>query len=311
MLVHLVLALVIGLTLGFIIKRLRDLNALSIWVWPLMVVSAIAPSYVAFNVLNPGQPVATAEVRAEKDAVQLTIPPNHSIMVTAVLTEESEEPGTDKTAYNLHIQGKGWEESGAGTMKRESAKGGTQIDAMGDQGIQETGGTRRGKIGEDLQDRFDLDRDGDVTVTVTNWQGTAAERLILEVVPSPPSDVVMWAFATVVILFSLVLEVKSNAERLASDLSFLALWAVFLRDGVTPLDDVQGVAFALMPAALISWLGVAGLEYLVVNFMQNRGNPKDAPEPEAPAEASEPEKTVPRRGAAARRRAAQQGEDSP
>lgn len=311
MLVSLALAAVVGLTLGFVVKRLRDLNALSVWVWPLMVAAAIAPIAVSYLVLNPGAPVDTAEVAAEKDQVSLTIPPGHSIMVTAVLTEETDEPGNDKTHYNLQIRGKGWEESADGTMKRESAKGGVEIDAMGDEAITETGGTRKGKWGEDLQDRVDLGRDGEATVTVTNWQGTAAEKLVLEVVPSPPADWMMWGYAALITFLSLILTVRDNAERLASDLAFLALWAVFLRDGVTPNDDVQGVVLALVPAALTAWLGVAAVEYLVIQYF-TRGTDTDDAEGDAPAAEAKPVEAAPaaptkrRGGAAARRRAQQQ-----
>ncbi len=312
MLVIFILSGVIGLTLGFVVKRLLDFKALSIWVWPLMVLAGAAPVYVAHSTLNPGEVVDTAEVAAEKDSVQLTIPEGHSLMVTAVLGEESEEPETEKTHYNLKIKGKGWETSADGTMKRETASGGNKIDALGQQGIEEIGGKRGSKFGEDLQDRHDLSHAGDVTVTVTNWQGKAAEKLILEVVPSPPSDLIMWSYSAVVILLSLVLAVRDNAERLASDLALLCMWGVFMRDGVTPLDDWQEVGLALLPAALTAWLGVAGLEYLVINYFASRAQAAEqAAEAEAaPEEEVEAESTTRRGGAAARRRAAQSSDSS-
>lgn len=306
-----ILAGVIGLTLGFIVKRLQDFNAMSIWVWPLMFLAGAAPCLVAYTTLHPGAAVDVAEVAAEKDSVQMHVPPNHSLMVTAVLTEESDEPGTDKTHYNLKVKGTGWEVSADGTMKRESASGGTKIDALGQQGIEEIGGKRGSKLGEDLQDRHDLKESGDVTVTVTNWQGLAVEKLILEVVPSPPSDVLMWSYTVIITLLALVLGVRDNAERLASDLAFLCLWGVYMRDGVTPLDDWQEVGLALVPAALTGWLAVAGLEYLVINYFHSRAQAAEAAElaEEPEAEQVEPEPSPRRRGgAAARRRAAQSGE---
>lgn len=309
MLVILIIAGIVGLTLGFAVKRLQDFNALSIWVWPLMLMSAAAPSVVAYTALHPGAVVDSAEVRAEKDSVTLNVPANHSLMVTAVLTEESDEPETDKTHYNLQIKGKGWETSADGTMKRETASGGNKIDALGQQGIEEVGGKRGSKLGEDLQDRHDLAHEGEVTVSVTNWQGKAAEKLILEIVPSPPAAPIMWGYTVLVTILGLILGVRDNAERLASDLAFLCLWGVFMRDGVTPLDDWQEVGLALLPAALTGWLGVAGLEYLVINYFHSRAQAAEAAAAEeaAPEKEVEEEKPTQRRGgAAARRRAAQQ-----
>ncbi|HCH65305.1 MAG TPA: hypothetical protein DFR83_21040 [Deltaproteobacteria bacterium] len=305
-----ILAGVIGLTLGFAVKRLQDFNAMSIWVWPLMLLAGAAPCLVAYSTLHPGAAVDVAEVVAEKDSVELHVPPDHSLMVTAVLTEESDEPGTDKTHYNLKIKGVGWEVSADGTMKRESATGGAKIDALGQQGIEEIGGKRGSKLGEDLQDRHDLRESGDVTVTVTNWQGLAVEKLLLEVVPSPPSDVVMWSFTVLVTILGLVLGVRDNAERLASDLAFLCLWGVYMRDGVTPLDDWQEVGLALVPAALTGWLGVAAIEYLVINYFHSRAQAAEAEEEAAaPEQEAVVEEPTPRRrgGAAARRRALQDG----
>lgn len=311
MLVVLILAGIIGLTLGFVVKRLRDFNAMSFWVWPLMLLAGAAPSFVAYTTLHPGEVVATAEVAAEKDEVQLHIPANHSVMVTAVLTEESEEPENDKTHYNLKIKGQGWETSADGTMKRESASGGNKIDALGQSGIEEVGGKRGSKLGEDLQDRHDLNYEGDVTVTVTNWQGGAAEKLILEVVPSPPSDVVMWGYTVLITILALILGVRDDAERLASDLAFLCLWGVFMRDGVTPLDDWQEVGLALVPAALTGWLGVAGIEYLVINYFHSRALAAEAAEaPEEEVVVEEAAAPVRRRGGAAARRRATQSDTS-
>lgn len=312
LLVVVVLVLVIGLNLGFVVKRLRDFNALSIFVWPLLIAAAIAPTYVTFMVLNPGEPVQTVEVSAEGDIVELSIPENHSIMVTAVLTEDTDEPGNDKVDYNLRLKGQGWEQSFDETIKRDAGSGGPDVDAMDDQRIEDVG-PRRGSLRENLQDRIDLKQFGDITVEVTNWSGKAAEKFVLTVVPAPPSDVAMWGFTVLITILSLILGVKDNAERLASDLAFLALWAVFLRDGVTPLDDVRGVVFALVPAALVGWLGVAGIEYLVINFFHSRAQAaeKEAEAAAAEVEEARPEEEAPKRrkGAAARRRAAQQGQD--
>ncbi len=313
MLAALVIAGVVLLTLGSLVKRLRDLNALNPVLFPFMLLAAASPAFVANAVLHPGAVVDSAEVGVIDEVVELNVPEGHSIMITAQLAEmteaELEEPGAEKTIYYLNIQGKGWEDAVDGTMQRESAGGGPDIDLAGGEGISEAGRRRAGKWGEDIQDRADVKGSGPVQVTVTNWQGAAVEKLLLEVVPAPPPAVFTWGVVVLVTLVGLFFEVRDNAERLSSDLAFLALWGVFLRDGVTPLDSYDRIAMALAPAALLGWGAVAALAYGAIKVF----TPKPEPEEELEAEDEpEPESSTPtrRRGGAAARRASKDGSSS-
>jgi hypothetical protein len=310
----LVIAGVSILTLGSLIKRLMDLNAMNPVLIPFMLLAAASPGYVAYAVLNPGPAVATAEVSGIDQSVKLDVPEDHSLMITATLAElteeERKEPGGEKTVYYLNIQGQGWEDAADGTMQSESAGGGPDIDLAGGQGISESGRRRPGKWGEDIQDRADLKGSGPVEVSVTNWQGRAVEKLVLEVVPAPPPAAATWAVVVLVTLVGLFYEVRDNAERLSSDLAFLALWGVFLRDGVTPLDDFDQVAWAMAPAALLGWGAVAAVAYGAIRFFSPSPEPAEAPEPEPEPEEAQDQTTRRRRGGAAARRAAREaGQD--
>ncbi len=308
MLAALVIAGVSLLTLGSLVKRLRDLNAMTPVLIPFMLLAAASPAYVAHAVLNPGAVVDTAEVSGIDQKVELDVPEGHSVMITAQLSELSEEelkePGAEKTVYYLNFQGDGWEDAADGTMQRESAGGGPDIDLNGGEGISESGRRRPGKWGEDIQDRADLKGAGKTTVTVTNWQGKAVEKLVLEVVPAPPPAALTWGLVVLVTLVGLFYEVRDNAERAASDLAFLALWGVFLRDGVTPLDDFDQVAWALAPAALLGWGAVAAIAYGGVKFFAPKDEPEEAEAPEPEPEPAPSASSRRRRGGAAARRAA-------
>jgi hypothetical protein len=273
-----IIVLVVVLTIGALIKRLMDLHALHPLVWPLCALAAAIPAWVSYTVLVPGEPLASAELRGLHEKVELEIPEGSALMVTARLAEPPLEPDpeSEKTAYNLNVSGSGWEDALNGTIKRKTAKEGQTIDPLGRASIREEGKRRSGGIGEDLQDRHDLSGGGKSTIEVTNWAGGAAEVLVLEVVPAPPPAGLLWGAVAVITLLAGALEVKKGAERLASDLAFLASWGIFLRDGVTPLDDFQEVGLALAPAGLVGWGAVAGLTYLAIKMTA-------APEPEMPA----------------------------
>ncbi|GEM_PF-1169482 len=266
MLTALVIVGVILGTLGTLIKRLLDMNALKVWLWPLFLVAAALPIATAWLVLNPGEPVATAQVKAAKDVVRMEVPEGYALMVTAQLTEEMAEGEEGRTAYSLALRREGWTSAASGTIHRASDKD-AGPDLSSGESVSEAGKRpRMGRWGEDVQDRHDLDGAGTLEITVTNWQGKAAEHLLLEAVSAPPPRMVLWIGAIVVALVGLAAELRLGTDRLAGDVAFLALWAVFLRDGCTPFDDFDQVARAAIPAALLGWGAVGGISYLAQRY---------------------------------------------
>ena len=293
MLAALIITAVVAVSLGSLVKHLLDLNALHPTVVPLMLLAGALPGVVCWQVLEPGEPVASYEVKALHDELSLELPEGTAIMVTAELGEEPLEPdaNSQKTAYALNVRGKGWEDSLTGTIKRETTPDGPDIDPGGEKAIRGEGRRRAGRLGEDLQDRHDVSGAGAATLEVTNWSGTAASRLVLEVVRAPIRGAYLWAAVVLLTLVGLGVELRKNAESFASWLAFLSSWAVFLRDGVTPLDDWQEVGLALAPAALFGFGGVSALTYVTMKVLSLMN-------PEAETAAPEPKRPTPAQAAA-------------
>lgn len=284
----LIVAAVVILTVGWQAKYLSDRGAGHPAMWPLFLIAGLLPAWVAVQVLNPVPAAgvrATAKVSGQIRSAQIELPPGHALMVTATLADVDEkDPANQKTAYALRLRGDGWEDGATGVMKRDSAGADDGITVVDGASVQEGGKKRAGRLGEDLQDRFEPVGSGTVAVEVTNWSGGAAETLDLEVVQAPPAKALLWAVVGLVTLGGLFLEVRKGADQLAGNLAFLSLWAVFLRDGVTPFDSWQEVGKALLPAALFGWGGAGGLAYLLVKYGPGaESEPGPAAAPAAPA----------------------------
>lgn len=277
-----ILVAIIVAILGSGAKRLIDLGALHPVVIVAMIGCAALPSWVSYTVLEPGEPVDTATVRKVKDTVSLEVPEGYAIMATANLTDEDEDPESEKTAYTFKLKGTDWGHKESGTFKRKGAGGGPDVSIDGGQGVTDSTRRRSGALGEDTQDRIDPLGHGPVEIEVTNWQGGAALSIDLDVVKGPPPAALVWALAIFVSLLGVFGEVRYGADRIAGDIGVLAMWAVFLRDGVTPLDDFQGVAKALLPAAFLGWGAAGGLAWLGVKYVVSR---EKAAEEEAAEEA--------------------------
>lgn len=284
-----ILVVIIVAILGSGAKRLIDLGALHPVVIVAMIGCAALPSWVAYTVLEPGEPVDSATVRKVKDTVSLEIPEGYSIMATANLTDEEEAPESEKTAYTFKLQGTDWGHKESGTFKRKGAGGGPDVSIDGGQGVTDSTRRRSGALGEDTQDRIDPLGTGPVEIEVTNWQGSAALSIDLDVVKGPPPGALVWLLAILVSLLGVYGEVKHGADRIAGDIGVLAMWAVFLRDGVTPLDDFQGVAKALLPAAFLGWGAAGGLAWLGVKYVVSREKAAEAEAESTEEEAEEPE----------------------
>lgn len=291
-----IIGAVVILTVGWQIKYLMERKAKPLLGALLLLIAGSIPGYVGWKTLQPAHmDPATgpyqAKVSQQITEAQLDIPEGHALLVTATLVdleEDETDPQKLKTAYNLTVRGSNWEQSASGLIKRDSAGADDAVD-VGGAGVRESGRKRSGRLGEDLQDRFEFRGSGAVKLDVTNWSGTAAETLDLEIVEAPPPKSLLWGAVVLLSLIALVLEVRFGADQLAGNVAFLALWAVFLRDGVTPLDGWQEISKAVLPSALLGWGAIGGVAYLGVKAMTSGGSKETVDEePPAPAPASAP-----------------------
>ena len=74
------------------------------------------------------------------------------------------------------------------------------------------------------------------------------------------------------------LGIRHPALAAGASLAFLAAFAVFMPDQVTPLSGFQEAGVAAFAAALFGWLGVAGLAFGLAKLVELRAA-KSAPEP--------------------------------
>jgi len=271
----LILAVIILAVLGSAAKRMLDMQGVPAVAVLAMLGAAAAPSWVAWEVLNPGEPLSTATVRGEKEVVTLDVPEGYAIMATAVLTDEDDSPRTDKTAYSFEVRGQGWGHTASGTFKKEGAGGGPDVSLDGGKGISDSTRKRSGGLGEDVQDRIDPMGHGATEVEVKNWMGGAVLSVDLEVVKAPPPAWMLWLIACAISLLGVIAEVYKGADRLAGDIGVLAMWSVFMREGVTPLDSWQGLLGALLPGALLGWALVGGIAWLGIKYIVSREAKKE------------------------------------
>jgi hypothetical protein len=272
------------LILGSLVKRMMELRALPLLLWPVLLVAGASPAMVAYDVLHPrpvvdaeGNILATQLASAEGDELTFEVPEagEYSVMVTAHLREyDPDEPAGEKTSYALGIRGKGWKQSEDDVIRRDTAGSGPDVALTEGEGISQSG-TRRGTFGEDLQDRFELRGSGLTIIDITNWDPAgekkgAAEALEFQIFHAPPSREILWGLAGFMTLICFGLEIRCGCERVSHDVAFLMVWAVALRDGVTPLDDWQQIGSAMLPALLVGFLGVAGISYVLMKYVKFR-----------------------------------------
>lgn len=261
----LVIAAVILAILGPTVKRALDLPSFPWIAVPVALVAATLPCTMAWLVLNPGPAVDEADISPLAAEVQLQVPPGHALLVTANLAEDPKGAKAGKTAYALAISGDGWASKATGEVRRKTSGDdeGVEVDVLDGAQLTESGKRRSGKWGEDLEDRFNLKGDGAVRVQLTNFDGDAASGLHLRVIEAPPPAWLLWPVALGLGAVGLAIELKKGPTQLGGDIAFLALYGVFLRDGVTPADSFQRIAFAAFPAAVVGWGIFASIGYLV------------------------------------------------
>ena len=181
------------------------------------------------------------------------------------------------------VKGDKWAQNLTGTVKRSGSGGGPDVDIIDGEGIS-TGTRRSGSVGEDLQERYDIKGTGDVEITVTNYQGAAAEALALEVVKGPPPVPVLWGFAGLIALMGLFLELRKGLERFSGDMATLACYGALLpQSGITPLDNIRGLAFAGLGAILLGQGAVQAIAWVGNKYLSSLEKAAEPdPEPEQP-----------------------------
>jgi hypothetical protein len=244
-------------------KRLMDQKGAPILAWLLLIAAAAMPVYIGRQTIEPGPSLNSDTVYGEKESIELRSPgPGYALLATATLAEvvdEESKENQDKTAYALTLSGGGWTQQVDGNFKRKSAKGGPEIDIQGGEGITDASAKKGGKWGEDRQDRFDLAGDGVFNVTVTNWTGKAAIAIDCAVIKAPMPTPYIWGGIVVLCLLAVFADVRFGTDRISGDIGLLTFFALFLRDGITPLDDYQQVVFAIAASALVGGVAVGGV----------------------------------------------------
>lgn len=264
MLSALVIAAVIIGILGPTTKRALDLPSFP-WIGvPVALVAAVIPCLMAWLVINPGPAVDQADISPLAPQVTLTAPPGHSLLVTANLADDPKGAKAGKSAYALAVSGEGWASKATGEVRRKTDdEEGVDVDVLPGDQLSEKGRRRAGKWGEDLEERFALGGEGTFTVQLTNFDGDAATGLHLRVIKSPPPAWLLWPLGLGLGTIALIIELKKGPTQFGGDVALLALYGLFLRDGVTPADTYQKVAFAVLPAALVGWGIFASIGYVV------------------------------------------------
>jgi hypothetical protein len=258
--------IIVGVVVAVLVttgRRLLSFKGTPILAWLLLVASAAMPIAIGRQTIDPGLPLDSDTVYGEKETIELTSPgPGYALLATATLSEEVDEKSKesqDKTAYALQLNGGGWTQQVDGNFKRKSAKGGPEIDIQGGEGITDASAKKGGKWGEDRQDRFDLVGDGAFQVTVTNWTGKAAIAIDCAIVKAPLPTTYIWPAIVVLCLLAVFVDTRYGTDRISGDIGLLAFFALFLRDGITPLDDYQQVVFAIAASALVGGVAVGGV----------------------------------------------------
>ena len=203
-----------------------------------------------------------------KDHRSFEVPPDHSLLVTARFVDEVEDKKDEnayKTAYTFTLQGSGWKQKYSGIMSMKQGDS-QKLNAIEGETISEAGKQQPKKTGSNMQERFHVEGSGKVDLLVNKYEGTAAQSLLIEVIPSPPSALILWSACALLSILGIYFEVWKKCDKVAGDLGGIAFYAVFLADGITPLSSWMNVGMAFLPGMFLGWGLVAGLAYLVAKY---------------------------------------------
>jgi hypothetical protein len=258
-----VVAVVIGVVVVPAVLRLRNFPKLPVLTWPLLVVATIVPAGMTWNLLMPPPPVMVVDMSGNGGKAELEVPPNHSVLVTGILSEDDDE-SAKKTDYSIKFTAPGWFQQESGAVRRK-ADNALDVDELGGEAVRGSTRSRGGsRWGEDIQERFDFQGSGTVKAELTLWNGKAAKAIELAVIPSPVPTILLVAIAVVLTSVGLWIEVRQKVDRFGRDMGILTFYAVFLRHGTTPVDAFQGVLSAILPAFLIGEGIPGGIAWLLL-----------------------------------------------
>lgn len=262
-----IVAIVAAILIGTL-SRMRGAAKVPALFWVALLASGALPIWTGWQVLNPGETVDEVRVTRVKDHRSFNLPENHSLLVTARFQDEIEDKKDEssyKTAYSFTIQGDGWKEKVSGIMniRQDDAQ---NLDAIAGETISESGKQKSRKSGSNMQERYQLQGSGKVDLLVSNYEGTIAKALLVEVIPSPPSALLLWSACAFLSLLGIYFEVWHKCDKVAGDLAGIAFYAVFLADGITPMSSFLNIASAFLPGMFLGWGLVAGLGFLVAKY---------------------------------------------
>lgn len=262
------------------LKRLGDVRTLPFWIKPAMVLFGVVPIAVGAMLLNPGPPSAVSRLARVHDKDDIVVPDGSCLLVAGVLSDldamdDKKMSQAGKTNYTLTVTGDGWNENLSGEIRRKTGHTASGSEAGGT-GVKDQSRARSAALGEDLEERFDVKAPGTLHVEITNWQGAAADAVLVQVVPAPPKKVILWTITVIAGILGMIAEIRYKAVQIAGDMVFLAAFAVFMPDKVTPASGFQEAGAAAFGAALLGWLGVGGVCWLILKYLEQRANKAEA-----------------------------------
>ena len=157
-----VLCCIVFTVTASVIWRARAIPRIPILFWPVALITSIIPIHTGYLTLFPQKSVDTKQLVSLNDAVNVKIPPNHALLVTAELEtytteEEQKDPDNYKSDFYFQIRGmdennKQWSQNIQGQFSRQHNEQETDVKLYDGQEI--SSGTRRRSTGlfENIQD---------------------------------------------------------------------------------------------------------------------------------------------------------------
>lgn len=256
------------------IKRMREVRGMPAWTFLLLLVASAVPTYVAAKLLNPGEPIKVLRMARLHEKAELDLPEGTSLIVQGVLSDldvidDKKKSEAGKSNYRLTLTGEGWTQEATGEVRRKTDR--ATAAPTGGAALKDTR-SRAAQLGEDLEQRFDLKGHGHVGVEVNLWQGAAIDAVLVQVVPAPPPRQILWIVAGVLTVLGLYAEVRLKAVQLGGDVAFLTVFGIFMLEQITPASGFQEAGVAAFGAALLGWLAVGGLAWLLLKLDARRAS---------------------------------------